>query len=1233
MRYFFNKSKKIVASVLIAIFVFNILFFSSAYPSEVEAKQTLKAFPTSFTSSWNNPAGVMSQELPEDADSSVFNTENSAYPALAPVSTKNSEKKNDAAIQEETPENSEDAAQQPDVSAQSEADSPTTSPDQNNSIPPQEAPTEASSSTSPLSFQTVKKIYQILTAAFRGPEKVLATDQANIHDTGETKKDEKNNEINVTQKEELKTTPDASTTNTPGSEINTTTFIKKDPIDPPMISDMDPTSTSLITSSSTEDLIQTSTVQTDTEIADNEPSEPADEEIEEAIEGPHTEQSYIQLEMFTPEHTWKLGDLKNYVLKNPRLGISLSNTSLPGHEFVVYYKSNGIWQTLVTLKLDIPRANITNKGYFYFPLKKIKNINTLTQTEIKISHVGTSQLPGGSHAFIDAVWIETEYTDKNIESKNEQNNPLLLVSEKKDFDLDEELEFDFSYEKGKKESRSLFNKISSTIEQLIQPPEKMDISHSKIDVQTSILNSKGAEISDLEPRVTFTAENDFTVSLDAIPRKAKPGIYTLKISLFTPEGLETYEQEFTWGVLAINSDKSMYAPGETAYLQMAALREDGHTICDAHLELKLKTPTGNESILPISQSGECGPNNVIDVPDYYAYYPVTEIGEYAMTLTNTDNGYSISDQFISSNDIPFSIQRSAPTRIFPPADYPVSLSVTPAQPFKGTFSEFVPENFIISDILISEKNSSSPTKVNYTVENIGKEKKISADVAWEANKTYILSYVFNAPDISPYMFLLGAATLDASPAVTTSTPLTTSTAFINDLNESFFIGSFQEKRQWQIASDAVGIIDPNGDGTSTCSPTPAGSLFSTVDDKTRSPTSPDTSDYFTCYENESAIFDMSSLSNIASVTQIDAYAFYKNDSTDMQFQAELWNAAETVQYGTTQTLTVTTTQTWGTTSFSGLSLTQAELNGLKIKYKNIRLSGTQVGSHIYSFYGSVTYTPDNEAPTINTIYVNGGNNINLTEGSTTTVYVTSTISDTDGYNDMTSLSGKLYRSSVTSSEGCSTNNNNCYSPISCQVSNCSGNSCVAICEFHLYYFAEPTDVDTPWESDYWRGWIQVTDSLSQTASAHSSAGSPELSSLLALDITTSTAVNYGTLPYLTSPEPNYTDQRITVQATGNTSLDILLYTSDLTNGESTFSGTYQKYSLASTTSYTSASSTALTTTTPGAEIELNIKKATTTLYTPEGYIWLGARTPFGVASGVFSSTITILGKINEIASW
>ena len=259
-------------------------------------------------------------------------------------------------------------------------------------------------------------------------------------------------------------------------------------------------------------------------------------------------------------------------------------------------------------------------------------------------------------------------------------------------------------------------------------------------------------------------KQSFEIKLQKPERKFRPGKWRMEIEMETDEAVFVAEQEFTWGVLAINVNKSIYLPNETAYLQMAALDDNGHTICGARLRLQILNPKSEILNLStedgtIQYSGECGPDNVTDVPDYFAYYELPkatqretdakqgretdakpeQVGIYQMKLINLDNGYEIEDSFEVRESVPFDVERIGPTRIYPPATYEMKLKIKANQDFSGEIVEYVPESF---DVIPDSRFQILDSKIIWQVD-------------WKAGETHELKYTFDAPDISPYLYLLG----------------------------------------------------------------------------------------------------------------------------------------------------------------------------------------------------------------------------------------------------------------------------------------------------------------------------------------------------------------------------------------------------------------------------------------------------------------------------------------------
>ncbi len=288
--------------------------------------------------------------------------------------------------------------------------------------------------------------------------------------------------------------------------------------------------------------------------------------------------------------------------------------------------------------------------------------------------------------------------------------------------------------------------------------------------------------------------------------------------------------------------------------------------------------------------------------------------------------------------------------------------------------------------------------------------------------------------------------------------------------------------------------------------------------------------------------------------------------------------------------------------------------------KTINWVATQYNNEITpgTFTTLGTETGSNAAPTVSTVSLNAGSSINLTEGTTTTVNLTATVTDTNTYSDITNVTGKMYRSGIAGAETCTLDNNNCYQNASCSLSGCSGNSCTATCAFSVQFHAEPTDAGT-YSGQYWLGWVQATDAASATGTAFSPNNLTEMNTLRGLSITGTIA--YGSLfPGDSSPS----NQSITIKNTGNVSIDnevsgtALTCTTPTTCGSSTVPIGNQQYKL---TTFTYGTGTALT----GSAVSLNISiaKPTAAPSNTSSIIYWSLSLPSVINAGTYSASNTI----------
>jgi hypothetical protein len=207
------------------------------------------------------------------------------------------------------------------------------------------------------------------------------------------------------------------------------------------------------------------------------------------------------------------------------------------------------------------------------------------------------------------------------------------------------------------------------------------------------------QVDGLSSHIKQESSGKFSVDLSQsnFQQDLRPGKYVLKFEINDGDKIYTQKKEFFWGVLAINTNKSIYLPGEKVYLQIGSLKDDGHTVCNADLKLEITSPGGGTVYPEIQKSGKCRMDNVVDVPDYFVYYQAGGVGKYRIKLTNLSNNYEIADYFEVQESVPYDIERIGPTRIWPQAAYEMKIRIKTKSDFKGEIVETIPASFEIKD--------------------------------------------------------------------------------------------------------------------------------------------------------------------------------------------------------------------------------------------------------------------------------------------------------------------------------------------------------------------------------------------------------------------------------------------------------------------------------------------------------------------------------------------------------
>ena len=432
------------------------------------------------------------------------------------------------------------------------------------------------------------------------------------------------------------------------------------------------------------------------------------------------------------------------------------------------YSTDGPWLTATTIDIEDEISNSINGGYYLVSLERPSHQSLLSNLKVRVSYQGN--IDHIKRAYIEGLWLEVtsasfyEETDPLFNSgalsyDRSLEAPKFHTLETTDLDpaLSELPSFSLSYSPQQGFLKRIFTAVFSDNEYAVE--------------KVKITDGAGTEVL-IPVEVTYQDTTTWSVEFLKQPQKLVPGKYTVEVVVNENETLYTDHFEFYWGLLAVNTLKSVYEPGDPVTLHLAALTDKGDTICDADLQLKIISPDYTITEVPVTASGACAKNNVTTIPDYLANFTDTrESGRYTIQLQHLNqNGevvHKVDDFFEVAAHTPFTIERTAPTRIYPPAPYEVGIRVTANQDFVGDITERVPRGFVITG-LDGAEILSGPDYTEIVWRNIS---MLEGD-------ELVLMYKFDAPDISPYMYLLGPLVLDG----------------------------FEELRQWQIASDALGAI-------------------------------------------------------------------------------------------------------------------------------------------------------------------------------------------------------------------------------------------------------------------------------------------------------------------------------------------------------------------------------------------------------------------------------------------
>ncbi|MHB8601223.1 MAG: LamG domain-containing protein, partial [Nitrosotalea sp.] len=305
-------------------------------------------------------------------------------------------------------------------------------------------------------------------------------------------------------------------------------------------------------------------------------------------------------------------------------------------------------------------------------------------------------------------------------------------------------------------------KIKKTV---IQSMQQGKWSEKNTTISIKVIAPDGTEIP-IKSQFKKMKEGQFDIKLIS-GRYGKPGMYTIKMTL-TKNG-KTYDtqSQYAWGLVSLNTEKSIYKPGDTANLIIAVLANNGSSVCDANIVMKITDPNLHDTILTTPNnitSGECGL--------YNAQYVTSSEGNYTVDVTaKSYSGIShFSTYFMVEKNFAYDITRTADTKIDPfdnPNIFSVKINV---KSLVGsgpvTIREYVPNVLnVTTDGTISQ---SGDTKIITWKRNL------------DANNSTYVTYTYSVPLIQPELYTLGKVEVDQNNQPT-----------------------FNEARNWYVAVDAT----------------------------------------------------------------------------------------------------------------------------------------------------------------------------------------------------------------------------------------------------------------------------------------------------------------------------------------------------------------------------------------------------------------------------------------------
>lgn len=330
---------------------------------------------------------------------------------------------------------------------------------------------------------------------------------------------------------------------------------------------------------------------------------------------------------------------------------------------------------------------------------------------------------------------------------------------------DKESRFTFEYRNGEESVRNKEGADGTTVFTKTKQIKRGE-TEKKI-IETSVYDPQGRRKNiglDVEE-----ARND-TFSIPLFPtRRFRAGLYTLDVALTKDNMTYTEKEEVMRGLVSLNTEKSIYKPGEVAEFILVVLDKEGHSVRGGDIEL-LVTDSAQKTVSLSTSNGTITPGD--DYGIYFAEYLTEREGEHTIDVTALIDGVPVtfSTNFMVLQEYDFDILRTTPSKIDPTRQRSFDVIVD-VESFVAVGSlmikEYVPADFEISNTDATVLTEDSTKILTWERNVIG-------------NKTSV-RYSYSVPDLWPYLYAIGPVELQ------------------------YDLQKFNEARLWFIAVDPVTI--------------------------------------------------------------------------------------------------------------------------------------------------------------------------------------------------------------------------------------------------------------------------------------------------------------------------------------------------------------------------------------------------------------------------------------------